>query len=88
MNGDVWPSWAGGGYLAAIAGYPHATVPMGTVHGLPVGISFMGAKDNDANVLSFAFAYEQATMHRVDPQYLESAEARSEIAAAMARRGE
>ena len=88
VNGDVWPSWAGGGYLAAIAGYPHATVPMGTVHGLPVGISFMGAKDNDANVLSFAFAYEQATMHRVDPQYLESAEARSEIAAAMARRGE
>ena len=88
VNGDVWPSWAGGGYLAAIAGYPHATVPMGTVHGLPVGISFMGAKDNDANVLSFAFAYEQATMHRVDPQYLESAEARPEIAAAMARRGE
>lgn len=88
INGDVWPDWAGAGYLAAIAGYPHATVPMGTVHGLPVGISFMGGKDDDANILSVAFSYEQATMHRVDPQYLEDAEERPEIAAAMTRRGD
>ena len=88
VNGDVWPDWAGGGYLAAVAGYPHATVPMGTVHGLPVGISFMGGNNEDANILSVAFAYEQATMHRVEPQYLENAETRPEIAAAMARRGE
>ncbi len=86
INGDVWPAWAGAGYLAAVAGYPHATVPMGTVHGLPVGVSFIGGKDNDAKILSFAYAYEQATMHRVDPQYLETAEARPEIAAAMERR--
>jgi len=86
VNGDVWPDWAGGGYLAAIAGYPHATVPMGTAHGLPAGVSFMAGKNDDAEVLSFAFAYEQATMHRVDPQYLENAEARPEIAAAMKRR--
>ncbi len=86
VNGDVWPNWAGGGYLAAIAGYPHASVPMGTAHGLPVGVSFIGAKDEDAKVLSFAFAYEQATLHRVEPQYLKNAEARPEIKKAMGRR--
>ena len=88
INGDVWPAWAGAGYLAAVAGYPHATVPMGTVHGLPVGVSFIGGQDDDAKILSFAYAYEQASMHRVDPQYLETAEARPELAAAMQRRGD
>ncbi|WP_425408051.1 amidase [Hyphococcus sp.] len=88
VNGDVWPSWAGAGYLAAIAGYPHITVPMGTVHGVPVGISMMGAKDQDAAVLSYGYAYEQRTMHRADPQYLSSAEARDEIGPAMKRRAD
>lgn len=86
VNGDVWPEWAGGGYLAAIAGYPHASVPMGAVHGLPVGVSFIAGEDEDAKVLSFAYAYEQATNHRVEPQYLTNAEARPEIAKAMRRK--
>ena len=30
------------GSFAAIAGYPHLTVPMGAVKGLPVGLSFIG----------------------------------------------
>lgn len=83
INGDTWPSWAGAGYLAAIAGYPHITVPMGDVHGVPVGFSIMGAKDADAEILSWGYAYEQASQMRVEPQYLANAEARSEIAAAM-----
>ncbi|MGF1463507.1 MAG: amidase, partial [Maricaulaceae bacterium] len=87
INGDVWPAWAGAGSMAAVAGYPHVSVPMGTVQGLPVGFSFIGAKDTDAAVLSFGYAYEQATNHRVDPQYLPNAEARPEIAAAIEGRG-
>lgn len=83
VNGDTWPSWAGAGYLAAIAGYPHITVPMGSVHGVPIGVSIMGAKDADASVLSWGYAYEQASNLRVEPQYLATAEARPEIAAAM-----
>ncbi len=83
INGDIWPDWAGAGGLAAIAGYPHLTVPMGTVHGVPVGFSFIGAKDTDAMVLSYGYAYEQKTHHRAEPQYLKDAEAREEIATAM-----
>ncbi|MCR9222550.1 MAG: amidase [Hyphomonas sp.] len=83
INGDTWPSWAGAGYLAAIAGYPHITVPMGDVHAVPVGFSIMGAKDADAEILSWGYAYEQASQMRVEPQYLANAEARPEIAAAM-----
>ena len=83
VNGDNWPAWAGAGYLAAIAGYPHITVPMGSVHGVPIGFSIMGAKDADADVLSWGYAFEQASNLRVEPQYLPNAEARPEIAAAM-----
>jgi amidase len=86
VNGDVWPGWAGAGYLAAIAGYPHLTVPMGTVRGLPIGVSFMGAKDQDAKVLSYGYAYEQKTMARAEPQYLLNAEALEDVAAAMKRK--
>ena len=86
INGDTWPSWAGAGYLAAIAGYPHITVPMGEVHGVPIGLSIMAAKNADANVLSWGYAYEQASQMRVEPQFLSSAEARPEIGAAMKRK--
>jgi amidase len=85
INGDVWPSFPGAGGMAAIAGYPHLTVPMGTVHKVPVGISFIGAKDEDARVLSFGYAFERRTMLRTEPQYLENAEAIAEISAAMTK---
>ena len=83
INGDVWPDWPGIGWMAAIAGYPHLTVPMGTVDGLPVGLSFLGTADDDARILSLGHAYEQATHRRVEPAYLPNAEARPEIAKAM-----
>lgn len=50
----------GAGSLPAIAGYPHLTVPMGTVEGLPVGLSFIGGKWEDARVLELGAAYERA----------------------------
>ena len=87
INGDVWPDWAGAGWMAAIAGYPHLSVPMGTVDGLPIGLSFLGAKNTDARVLSLGYAYEQRTKRRVEPRYLPTAEAQPEIGAAMRGRG-
>lgn len=85
INGDVWPSWSGAGYLAAIAGYPNLTVPMGDAHGVPLGISFIGTAGTDAQILAYGYAYEQATRRRITPAYLPSAEARPELKAAMER---
>jgi len=53
----------GSSSFPAIAGYPHITVPMGQVHGLPVGLSFFGAAFSELVLLEAAFAYEQATNH-------------------------
>ena len=50
----------GAGSLAAVAGYPHLTVPMGQVEGLPVGLSFIGAQWSDALMLRLGAAYERA----------------------------
>jgi len=50
----------GAGNLPAIAGYPHLTVPMGAIEGLPVGLSFIGTAWDDAHVLAVGAAYETA----------------------------
>lgn len=61
----------GPGYAsaAAMAGYPHLTLPMGYVHGLPIGLSFVGAPYKEAELLALGYAYEQATRHRRVPEY-------------------
>ena len=43
---------------AAVAGYPHLTVPMGRVDGLPVGLSFMGAAWSESALLAMGHAFE------------------------------
>ncbi len=61
VNGDTSAGGGiGAGYLAAIAGYPHLTVPMGGVEGLPVGLSIMGGQWQDHAVLKAGAAYEKA----------------------------
>jgi len=47
--------------LPAVSGYPHLTVPMGFVTGLPVGLSFLGPAWSEARLLSLGYAFEQAT---------------------------
>ena len=54
--------------LPAVAGYPHLTVPMGQVAGLPVGLSFIGPAWSDATLLAFGYAYEQRTRLRKPPR--------------------
>ena len=60
VNGDNFSGGIGAGSLAAIAGYPHLTVPMGSVERLPVGLSFIGAKWQDHALLKAGAAYERA----------------------------
>jgi amidase len=59
VNGDHVVD-VGAGSLPAVAGYPHLTVPMGAVEGLPVGLSFIGRAWDDAAILRIGAAYERA----------------------------
>ena len=59
VNGD---RGAGGcASPAAVAGYPHITLPAGFVHDLPVGISFFAGAWQEATLVKFAYAFEQQT---------------------------
>ena len=79
----MWPSWVGDGATAAVAGYPHLTVPMGAVHAVPIGLSFVASKDHDATVLSLGYAFEQASRLRIEPQFLTTAEQSPAVRAAL-----
>ena len=72
VNGDFFTGYAVYS-SAAIAGYPHITVPMGLVFDLPVGISFLGQPYQEPELLSISYAYEQASKKRTAPRFLESA---------------
>ena len=73
--------------LAAIAGYPHLTVPMGEVRGLPVGLSFIGPAWSEAKLLALGYAFEQATHARKPPTYAPSLEETPEFEDATAPAG-
>ena len=78
VNGDQI-SGGGAGSLAAVAGYPHLTVPMGLVKGLPVGLSFIGPKWSEALLLSLGYAYEQARGPFPTPKFYRSIEESPEV---------
>jgi len=70
LNGDHFTG--GDTSFAAVSGYPSVTVPMGMVHELPVGLSFIGKAWSEGALLKYAFAFEQATKQHRSPRYLPS----------------
>ena len=77
-GGPAWPTdlvlgdHYSGGYssASAVSGYPHITVPLGFVFGLPVGISFFAGAWSEPALIRFAHAFEQATNVRTAPRFL------------------
>jgi amidase len=76
-DGPAWPTdyvdgdhFSGGSSTpAAVAGYPHITVPAGQVFGLPVGLSFFGSPRTEVKLIKYAYAFEQATKARKPPTF-------------------
>jgi amidase len=73
----AWPTdhvlgdhFVGAGYgMAAVAGTPSITVPIGESHGLPLGLTFMGAAYSEPELIGFAYALEQITKARTRPEF-------------------
>ena len=68
LNGDQYTGSVS--TLPAVAGYPHVTVPMGTLKQTPVGLSFIGEKWSEQQLLEAAYAFEQRTHARPIPRFL------------------
>jgi amidase len=68
VNGDHY--LGGNTSLAAIAGYPSISVPMGFISGLPVGLSFIGKAWSEPALLEIAYSFEQGTKVRKAPKFL------------------
>jgi amidase len=75
VNGDLggdFSTFVGSSSPSAISGWATLTVPAGSVGPLPVGLTFIGGPWDEPTLIGFAYDYEQATHHRVPPQFLPS----------------
>ena len=67
LNGDNY--YIGSSSPAAMAGYPNISIPMGNIHGLPVGISFFGKAWSEPTLIQIAFDFEQKSKARIIPEF-------------------
>jgi amidase len=84
-NGPAWPTnsnpaegdldghfefFVGSSSAAAVSGYADITVPAGYIAGLPMGITFIGGRWAEPELIGLAYDYEQATEVRVPPTFI------------------
>jgi amidase len=84
-NGPAWPTnsnpeegdldghfeyFVGSSTAAAVSGYADITVPAGYIEGLPIGVTFIGGRWSEPELIGFAYDYEQGTQVRVPPQFV------------------
>ena len=67
LNGDNFH--LGSSSPAAWAGYPIISIPMGNIHGLPVGLSFFGSAWSEPTLIEIAYGFEQKTNARIIPTF-------------------
>ena len=67
---DNFANFVGSSTAAAASGYPDVTVPAGDHNGLPIGITFIGGRWDEPNLIGYAFDFEQATHVRVPPTFI------------------
>jgi amidase len=75
VNGDLggdFSKFVGSSSPSAIAGYGSITVPAGYVGHLPIGVSFIGGRWSEPQLIGFAYDFEQATHVRVPPTFIPS----------------
>jgi amidase len=70
VNGDS--DTGGCSSPAAVAGYPHITVPAGLYRGVPVGLSFFGAAFSEATLIKLGSGFEAVAHARTAPRFLPS----------------
>ena len=68
--GGHWEYFVGSSSAAAVSGYADITVPAAHDEGLPMGITFIGPRWGEPQLLGLAYDYEQATHVRVPPQFI------------------
>jgi amidase len=77
-NGPAWVTTLGHGDAfsvgssspAAASGFPSITVPAGFSGPLPVGVSFIGTRFGEADLVKLAFAFEKGTRVRQPPKFI------------------
>ena len=70
LDALVAPTTGGSWSVAATAGYPYITVPLGLRENTATGIAFFGKAYSEPSLIKFAYAFEQRTKGRVTPQFL------------------
>ncbi|MCG6949494.1 MAG: amidase [Acidobacteria bacterium] len=79
-NGPSWVTdWVNGDSFslssssaAAVSGYPAVTIPMGEIHGLPIGVSLIGTPYSEKQLIGLAYALEQKLQARRNPDFRKS----------------